>query len=272
MRQTPALGIDSGQLAEYNLPDIDYTQQKISEPLSALWDALAEDRPQQALHLAEQFSGDAQANGAEPPVLAARAAALLAQNDLDGALKWAKRSLEKRPGQWLSTRIVLRVYVARQAYDRAYELLEPFAPEEPPAWDAPLDEQSRNMALASWAAHCRLWNQATDHLLEAHPGGLPAMSHPLQCDLLRLALSANRAEVAGRAAGQVIETCSDRQADTVLQSLVHKEWLEEALPLYEQLAERSPGTPWIRRRLIGLFLRVGAVEQAREVHEQLKAC
>ena len=57
----------------------------------------------------------------------------------------------------------------------------------------------------------------------------------------------------------------------LLQALVQQGWNEEALPLYRTVFKRTPD-PLLRRRLVGLCIRTGALDEARRLstHGPLK--
>ncbi|NNE34998.1 MAG: tetratricopeptide repeat protein [Rhodothermales bacterium] len=89
------------------------------------------------------------------------------------------------------------------------------------------------------------------------------MPAPIQEDWFRLSLYRDRPEDAVAVASVLIEEKSIPLADELLQTIVQNGWTKEALPLYRSAYKRAPESQLLRRRLVALCIREGALDEAR---------
>lgn len=177
----------------------------------------------------------------------------------------AQASLQAFPAQWLAHRVVLSTFAAEQDAGALYRhlvTLEP--PGTTPAWDEPLSPADRHLALASAAWQIGDWEAVATELAQVHPEGVETMPAGLQEDWFRLALYRDRPEDAMQAAAHLVEMIPADAADAMLQALVQQGWMDEALPLYRSAFDRAP-SPLLHRRLVALYIRTGALEEARRL-------
>ena len=262
-------------LATYQLPALQFAPEApLSDPLRSVWEAMHDGQPRTAR---QRIRSVLQAQKALSPsdraaLLAARAAAEAQMGDLRAAYASALASLEVLADQWLAHRVLLSTFAAKQDNEALYQHLTALdLPETTPMWDEPLPAEDRHFATASAAWQLGAWDAVAAKLAQVHPEGVEAMPVGLQEDWFRLAIYRNRPQDATAAAAHLIEVRSTEAADMLLQALVQQGWTDEALPLYRAVFKRTPD-PLVRRRLIGLCIRTGAIDEARRLstHGPLK--
>jgi hypothetical protein len=112
------------------------------------------------------------------------------------------------------------------------------------------------------------WDSAADLTTKAYPKGVRTMPSFLQEDWLRLALYRERPDDAAEAARNLIVGSAPERADILLQTLVQQGWHKEALALYRLIFSMQPGSELLRRRMVGLCIREGELQEARRLMEQ----
>lgn len=253
-------------LSNHRLPRLRFADTPgLSPALRPIWAALRSADPALALRLARTELRDQACGSDRAPLLLAMAAAESRLGHLDTARRFAEQSLLLNPAQHAAHRVIVTVFAAEQDFEAAYLYLSTLTPPVPPAgWDEALPPNARHLALAAWAWETGAWDEARIHLGLACPD-LTDASDALLEDAFRLALYREDAPDAAAIATRLIALRSTAAADAVLQALVQKGWTAEALPLYRTLFEAAPEEPLLRRRLVGLCLREGALDEARRL-------
>ena len=192
------------------------------------------------------------------------AAAELTLRAGDRAKRLAGQALELFPMQWSGHRILLSNLAANQSYQAAYLHLEALDLKGPfPAWDEPMDTFTRALCLAAWAWQLSEWEAVASHLNTAYPHGIHTMPTPLLQDWFKLSLYRERPEDAATVADLLIAEGPVEQTDELLQAIVLNGWTKQALPLYRKAYAKTPQSQLLRRRLVALCIREGALDEAR---------
>lgn len=185
------------------------------------------------------------------------------------ARQMAQESLALLPRQWLAWRVLLTAAISGKEFALASRLLETHdAPKTPAAWDEELDETERHLIRATCAWMTKDWDATASQLEQAYPKGVKTMPTFLQEDWFRLAFYRERPEDAAAAAVQLISEHNIETADVLLQALVRQGWHRQALDLYRTIFDQDPGNELLRRRVVGLYIREGEVDEARRLMEQ----
>ena len=258
-------------LTVYQFPTLQFTPKPaLADSLRSVWEAMHQGHARTARKLIRTALQAHKALSASEraALLGARAAAEAQMGDVRTARASAHASLEAVPGQWLAHRVLLGTFAMDQNTQAFYNHLTTLdLPAETPAWDEPPTPMDRHLATASAAWKLREWDVVAAELSQAHPEGVEGMPVGLQEDWFRLAIYRERPQDAVAAAAHLIEVRSTEAADMLLQALVQQGWNEEALPLYRAVFKRTP-SPLLRRRLMGLCIRTGALEEARRLSTQ----
>ena len=184
----------------------------------------------------------------------------------DAAKRMAGRSLDLTDKQLSAHRILLQIHVAHKDYTAAYlHLANLPIPVQRVVWDEELSHQEIQIALASWAWQLGEWDQVSDHLMMAFPGGLSEMPADIREDWFKLALYRGNADDAAAAAESLLGVHSIDGADKILQTIVQSGWTEKALPLYRKFYTEKPESELLRRRLVALCVKEGNLEEARSL-------
>lgn len=191
------------------------------------------------------------------------ASAELEMGALHSAKRFAGRALDYFPDQWSGNRILLAILSAKQEFKSAYMQLTELDPGPVPIWDQPLGKEAKHTTLASLSWLLGDWEDVARHLKLAYPKGVSTMPELIQEDWFRLALYRGRPEDAVAVASVLIAERPVDSADEILQTFVQNGWIKEALPLYRAAYESSPNSQLLRRRLVALCIREGALEEAR---------
>jgi tetratricopeptide (TPR) repeat protein len=252
-------------LQSYHLPPPRCEAIPLSATLRPIWRALQAGQWRAARTLLRASGGAT--TGEQAALSAARARVEQALGNTKKALRWIERSRELAPRQWFALRLHCDILGRRHAHAEATALLAA-QPLDAPAWglwDEPLPPAAYHTALAAWAFRQQARSTAREHLHQAYPS-LDAMPPGLLHDLFRLCVNTEQQEGAVAAARQLITPEAFAASDALLQALVDQGWEKAALRLY--LTLDAPGVPAdaLRRRIVGLCLRTGAVEKARAYH------
>ena len=197
---------------------------------------------------------------------AAQATAELKLGATDTAKRLAGKSLDLHADQMMAHRILLTVHVIRKDYTAAYlHLANLVVPTRTTVWDQVLTIEQINAALASWAWQLGEWDQVADHLMMAFPGGLEDMPADIREDWFKLSLYRGQADDAAAAAASLLSGISESHADEILQTIVQSGWSGHTLPLYQEMYKENKDSDLLRRRVVGLCVKEGKLEEARRI-------
>lgn len=257
----------NGHLSAFKLPELCFDGAEITFPdVQSAWTALSINLPKQARDIAvTALASDEERSNEEKAALnVAIAGAEFKLGSLDSAEKFANRSLALYPKQFAANRIVLSVLTLRQKFAAAYKhMVDATLPKRKARWDEGLPIETIELSLASWAWNCKAWTEVRMHLDNAVPDGLAKMPHALVEDSFKLSLYLESATDAANAARHLIVNKSIDLIDQVLQTIVKSGWTKEALPLYRAAYMEHPSDNLLRRRLVGLCIREGQIDEAR---------
>jgi hypothetical protein len=263
--------LNTSYLANYKPPRLQFAaSDALPVPLRPIWAALRTEKSRLALRRGyKSLREDELTDDARAALLAAIATAE-AENGVAGIAKQlAFESLALCKQQWMAHRVLLDLYVAEKDYETACRLLETIElPTSVSAWDEPLSETDQHLLRAACAWMTQDWDSAADLTTKAYPKGVRTMPSFLQEDWLRLALYRERPEDAAEAARNLIVGSAPERADILLQTLVQQGWHKEALALYRLIFSMQPGSELLRRRMVGLCIREGELQEARRLMEQ----
>ena len=184
----------------------------------------------------------------------------------DEAEKLAEDSLNHQPNQWTATAVRIAVFEARQQPDAALDLAARFMTSAAaPDWDAPPSREELHLLVAAFAWRTHAWDKVADRTARAYPEGVASMPPQLQQDWFRLAFYRNTPSEAASAARAVAPSSSAEDLDEMLNAMVQHGWVDVALPLYREAFERHEDSQLLRRRLVGLCIRTGEMEEARRL-------
>ncbi|MFW5972453.1 MAG: hypothetical protein ACOCTG_00560 [Bacteroidota bacterium] len=262
------IDIENGYLATY--PAASFTFSRVDglpSELHTLWMQMAAGEHREALSESRRLLREKTVRGRPLAALmaAAGAAELRCGNAAEGVVL-AKRSLAILPDQWLAHAVRIAAYLAQQASGRAYRYAMTLQGcETVEAWDEPPSATDTQITLASLAWRVGAWEDVAESLDRAFPAGVASMPPPLQTDWFRLAFYRDQPDDAAAAARALLPACTIEQLDTILNAMVQHGWTAEALPLYRQAFTRNTASQLLRRRLVGLCVREGEVEEARQL-------
>lgn len=256
-------------LAGYRLSDISFDCTDVPfSSLTPIWDAMRTEQYESAISLAQSAMDERRIFHPEE-----RAAMNMAMAEAerrlgatDAAKRLAGRSLDLFANQLASHRILISVHLGRKDFMAAYLHLANLAVGDTKTlWDSPLDYVETHTALASWAWQLGEWDQVADHLLTAWPQGPAQMPASLCEDWFRLALYRGQANDAADVAALMIADLSVERADEILQTMVQSGWADQALPIYTSFYAERTDSELLRRRLVGLNIKQGNIEEARRL-------
>lgn len=262
--------IDDSFLAGYKPPRPNFAANEgLPEILSPVWTALRGHKVRLALRRGYQMlREDELTDELKAALVAGLASAEWDNGAAEDAKRMAHESLELLPEQWLAFRVLLTAFIAEKAFERATDLIDSHNPgAKICAWDEVLGATERHLIRATCAWMTRDWDNTASQLTEAYPRGVRSMPSFLQEDWFRLAFYRERPEDAAAAAEQLIAENSIETADVLLQTLVRQGWHREALILYRAIFEQDPKNELLRRRVVGLYIRQGKVQEARRLME-----
>lgn len=184
----------------------------------------------------------------------------------DEAESLAQDSLSHQPGQWSATAVRIAVFEARQQLNEALDLAARFNPSAAaPSWDEIPSREDLHLLVAAFAWRAQAWDKVADRAARAYPEGVESMPPALQQDWFRLAFYRNTPSEAAAAARAVAPTCAAEDLDEMLNAMVQHGWVDMALPLYREAFNRHEDSQLLRRRLVGLCIRTGEMEEARRL-------
>lgn len=256
-------------LSSFRMPKLRFSETDLPfESIEAVWNALAAGQNRLARTLAAEKLSDGikRTNGERAALKVGLAAAELRLGALDTAKRHAGRSLDLYPNQFSGHRILLEILSMRKGYAAAYlHLLNQPLPKRTSKWDEALDTVNSELALASWAWQLGEWDQVFHHLTRAYPDGLQKMPAEIREDWFRLALYRGHPEDAAAVAELLIRQAPIDSTDELLQTIVKSGWTKQALPLYRSAFAAQPKSELLRRRLVGLCIREGQLDEARRL-------
>lgn len=241
---------------------------RMTRSLVPIWEALHAGEAEDAGRIARTTLQDRPAAPAaeRAGLLAGLAGAEYAAGRLDHALRAARQSLDIVPAQWVGRRIVIAVLLRRREYQAAHAELSGLPVDlNGPSWDERMTARDVETALATCAWLLGAWDAAHDHLRRAWPEGPASMPEPIREDCFRVALFRNRPDEAAAVADLLVGEWAPERADELLQTLVQQGFTAEALPLYRRIHGLHPESELIRRRLVALCIREGAIDEARRL-------
>jgi hypothetical protein len=185
--------------------------------------------------------------------------------NVEEAHRLAKRSAGILPDQWMAHGIRVVAH-ASAGGTRAYRYLGAVSlPGRVHAWDEVPTPAELHLQTAALAWRDGLWDDVARSLERAYPAGVATMPADLQSDAFRLAFYRNRADDASAAARALLGTSAIDHLDALLNAMVQQGWTSEALPLYREAFARNESSQLLRRRLVGLCIREGELDEARQL-------
>lgn len=263
--------IDDSFLAGYKPPRPEFKNaDDVPEVMKPVWSALRGRKVRLALRRGYRIlREDSLPQDARAGLLAGLASAEWDNGVTHEARRMAQESLDLLPRQWLAWRVLLTAHISEKAFDKATQLMDDHHPPNTVcAWDDVLGATERHLIRATCAWMTSDWDNTASQLNEAYPNGVHSMPSFLQEDWFRLAFYRESPEDAAAAAEQLIAENSMEKADVLLQTLVRQGWHREALILYRAIFEQDPTNELLRRRVVGLYIREGDVQEARRLMEQ----
>lgn len=260
---------DQGYLATYRPPEFTFGQMSsVPAPLLELWHHLSSRDNRAALAESRRLLRERSIRNrsAHAALLIGAATAELRAGNAQEAGRFAKRSQSILPHQWMAHRIRIAAYEALQSPERAYryaasvELTETHT-----AWDEPISPVEFQVFAASLGWKIRAWDDVAARICRAYPAGVASMPESLQGDWFRLAFYRNSPGAAASAARAVLPSCTVDQIDRLLNAMVQQGWTSEALPLYRDAFAYHSSSQLLRRRLVGLCIKEGELEEARQL-------
>lgn len=262
--------LENSFLAGYRIPRLTFPEsRKLQKTLVPVWSELRNGRTRPAFRVGFDILRSQKLND---DIRAALLGALGSASWENGMMKMARQMADESitlcSGQWLAHRVLLAIHISEKDYAGAAELFESIdPPKSPHAWDEPLSTTDRHLIRAACAWMTRNWEDTAEHLAAAYPEGVSSMPSVLQEDWFRLAFYRDRPADAEEAARQLITHHSTEKADVLIQTLVHQGWHKEALTLYRVIYDQDPANELLRRRVVGLCIREGEVQEARRLME-----
>jgi tetratricopeptide (TPR) repeat protein len=255
-------------LAVWRIPELTFGYRNWKDARFAeLWTHLRDKDYHRAMSLCKEIRRTLTARSTKKnaAVLIAQAYAELTTGSTDLARRHAGRAIDIYPTQWSGHRILLATLAANQGYKAAYMHLVSLDPGPVPVWDESLTNEEINTALAGWSWQLGDWDGVARHLDAAFPQGVDTMPPRIQEDWFKLSLYRDRPNDAVAVAVLLISHRDVATTDELLQTFVQNGWTKEALPLYRAAFESAPKSELLRRRLVALCIREGALEEARRL-------
>lgn len=258
-------------LASYDLPSPRFEPTAgLGEPVKSVWDALHSRAFARAAarSMEEVAASSAHSIDVRAALYAATAFAAQGMGNNKRALAAAEKSILLIPHQWLAHRAIVQAYWSTGEFENGYFYLSTLLePETEFAWDEPLVSCERHTAIAAMAWRLNDWDGVHDHLSRAYPGGPTTMSIPLRDDAFRVAVYRDCADDAAAAAETLLDEYAIEDIDTMLRTMDARGWADRALDLYRKAYRGHRDSELLRRRLVGLCVREGRVEEARALTE-----
>lgn len=258
---------EHGFLATYRPPEFAFDNMaSVPAPLLDLWHHLSSRDNRAALAESRRLLREKSVRNrsAHAALLIGAATAELRAGNATDAARYAKRSQAALSQQWMAQRIRIAAYEALQAPERAYRYAASLQLSESPAgWDEAISPVDFQVYVASLAWKIQAWDDVAARICRAYPAGVASMPAPLRDDWFRLAFYRDNAGEAASAARAILPDCSVDQLDTLLHAMVQNGWTSEALPLYRDAFARHSASQLLRRRLVGLCIKEGELDEAR---------
>lgn len=269
LRPSVDLASDVPYLATYTLPGFTFeASDDFDLVLEPLWHALQAKEYARAEAYGQFARNDAPVleRSVRAGLFAGLALTELRMGRLATAKRMAEESLQELPAQHLAHHVLLERLVALKDYEGAIQHASKVQPVATPMkWDEPLTQLDLRIATAGWAWRLSDWDSVKNILDTAFPAGIESMPEHILQDNFRLALYRDRPDDAAATAMVLIRKRSVETTDTILQILVQQGWTEQALPLYRHAFTVAPDSALLRRRLVALCLKEGAVDEARNL-------
>lgn len=258
-----------GGLTSFVLPKLAFNVQKeLTGTLRSIWDLLAQGNHRLACERALQALSATPSGAADERAalyLAVGAAAFGSGNNRR-AMTAAQESVRILSRQWAAHRLQIQVYLSERDFENAYFYLSTIPdPATSYEWDEPLSAEDRHAAIAALAWRLQDWEGVADHLKRAYPGGVASMPVSFREDLFRVSVYREDALDATEAARALLPAYDVEETDQMLATMDSRGWTNEALQLYREAFERDGKNPLLRRRLVGLCIRQGRVDEARSL-------
>ncbi len=179
----------------------------------------------------------------------------------------ADESITLLPSQWAAHRLVVQMFWSEGDFENAYFYLSTLqSPESRHPWDEPLTEQERHLGIAALAWRLKDWDGVHEHLMRSHDR-VDEMPVSLREDAFRVAVYRERAEDAAAMAESLLGDYRIEEIDMMLRTIDSRGWSSHALKLYRKAYQQHKGNELLRRRLVGLCIRQGHVDEARTLTE-----
>lgn len=257
-----------GYLATRRPEGFTFSSAGILSDLGLLWQYLAEGDTRGAMFesrrlLRESSSGEPEH---EAGLLAGSAEAEMRAGNPEEAERLARQSLSVFPDQWMAHGITIGALEAKQDAQGAYRYAVALKrPKGMVSWDEPPTRTEFHTLVASLAWRVQQWDDAARHIALAYPEGIESMPEDLIADWFRLAFYRDNPLDAAQAAGAILSRCTVDELDDLLNAMVQNGWTSEALPLYRTAFTIHDDSELLRRRLVGLCIREGALDEARKL-------
>jgi hypothetical protein len=196
-------------------------------------------------------------------LLNAAAVAEFRTGNVEQAQRLAKRSAGIVENQWMAHAIRLTAFAA-SAGPKAYRYFASIKlADQSPVWDEPPARSAFYVLGAALAWQNGFWDDVAKSLEKAFPAGVATMPDSLRSDCFRLAFYREQPADASAAARALLGSFPLDQLDSLLNAMVQHGWTAEALPLYREAYKSNETSQLLRRRLVGLCIREGELEEAR---------
>lgn len=257
-------------LSSYTFPQLTFTPSGVlPKVLKPIWELLAQRKYTPACERAlESLAVSDSASAEERAALyLALAAGSFGIGNRKRASTAAEESIKILPGQWAAHRMVVQLFWAEGDYENAYFYLSTLLdPGTSHVWDEPLTQNERHVAIAAVAWRLKDWDGVYDHLMRTFDAGKD-MPVPLKEDAFRVAVYCERSDDAASMAESLLDDYRIEEIDMMLRTLDARGWSEQALALYRKAYARHEQNELLRRRLVGLCIRLGHVDEARTLTE-----
>lgn len=198
-------------------------------------------------------------------LLNAAAATELRTGNTDECHRLAKRSVGVFPDQWMAHGLRIAAFATVPGTRAFRYIVSARLPKGSADWDEVLTPLEHKVTAAALAWRNGLWEDVARNLDTAFPAGVATMPPELRSDVFRLAFYRNQPQLATAAARSLLHTSTLEQLDLLLNAMVQHGWTAEALPLYREAFERNETSQLLRRRLVGLCIKQGELDEARKL-------
>jgi hypothetical protein len=198
-------------------------------------------------------------------LLNAAAATELQTGNPEECHRLAKRSAGVFPDQWMAHGLRIAAFATAPG-SRAFRYIASVQlPDGAAGWDEVPSPVEHKVTAAALAWRSGLWDDVARSLDAAYPAGVATMPSELKSDVFRLAFYRNQPQLATAAARSMLTSSPVDQLDMLLNAMVQNGWTAEALPLYREAFERNETSQLLRRRLVGLCIKQGELDEARKL-------